>query len=106
MSEYAALIGIDWADQKHDICLIDSATTQREAGVLRHSPQAIQEWAAGLRHRFGGQKIAVCLEQSRGPLIYALMKYDFLTLYPVNPSTLSRYREAFSPSRHKDDAMS
>ena len=104
MSEYAALIGIDWADQKHDICLIDSATTQREACVLRHSPQAIQEWAAGLRHRFGGQKIAVCLEQSRGPLIYALMKYDFLTLYPVNPSTLSRYREAFSPSRHKDDA--
>jgi transposase len=104
MSEYAALIGIDWADQKHDICLIDSATTQREASVLRHSPQAIQEWAAGLRHRFGGQKIAVCLEQSRGPLIYALMKYDFLTLYPVNPSTRSRYREAFSPSRHKDDA--
>jgi transposase len=104
MSEYAALIGIDWADQKHDLCLIDSATTQREACVLRHSPQAIQEWAAGLRHRFGGQKIAVCLEQSRGPLIYALMKYDFLTLYPVNPSTLSRYREAFSPSRHKDDA--
>jgi transposase len=104
MSEYAALIGIDWADQKHDICLIDSATTQREACVMRHSPQAIQEWAAGLRHRFGGQKIAVCLEQSRGPLIYALMKYDFLTLYPVNPSTLSRYREAFSPSRHKDDA--
>jgi len=104
MSEYAALIGIDWADQKHDICLIDSATTQREASVLRHSPQAIEEWAAGLRHRFGGQQIAVCLEQSRGPLIYALMKYDFLTLYPVNPSTLSRYREAFSPSRHKDDA--
>ena len=32
------------------------------------------------------------------------MKYDFLTLYPINPSTLSRYREAFSPSRHKDDS--
>ena len=31
------------------------------------------------------------------------MKYDFITLYPINPSTLSRYREAFSPSRHKDD---
>jgi DNA replication protein DnaC len=43
------------------------------------------------------------LEQSRGPLIYALLKYDFLTLYPVNPRTLSKFREAFSPSRHKDD---
>jgi transposase len=103
MAHYAALIGIDWSDAKHDICLIDSATTQREADVLRHSPQAIEEWAAGLRRRFAGQQIAVCLEQSRGPLIYALLKYEFLTLYPVNPSTLSHYREAFSPSRHKDD---
>ncbi|MDI6774558.1 MAG: hypothetical protein QME60_04070 [Verrucomicrobiota bacterium] len=26
-----------------------------------------------------------------------------LVLYPINPATLSRYREAFSPSRTKDD---
>lgn len=104
MAEYAALIGIDWADSKHDICLIDPQTLQREASILRHSSKSIDEWAAALRARFGGRKVAVCLEQSRGPLIYALLKYDFLTLYPINPSTLSRYREAFSPSRHKDDA--
>jgi transposase len=104
MSDYAALIGIDWADSKHDICLIDPATSQHEASILRHSSPTIDEWATTLRARFGGEQIAVCLEQSRGPLIYALMKYDFITLYPVNPSTLSRYREAFSPSRHKDDS--
>lgn len=103
MSEYAALIGIDWSDSKHDICLIDPRTLRREAAQLRHSPKTIDEWATNLRARFGGQQIAVCLEQSRGPLIYALMKYDFITLYPINPSTLARYREAFSPSRHKDD---
>jgi transposase len=45
----------------------------------------------------------VGLEQSRGPLIFALLKYDFLVLYPINPSTLAKYREAFSPSRAKDD---
>ena len=105
MSEYAALIGIDWADQKHDICLIDPQTGRREASLLRHSPKSIDEWANALRARFGGQPVAVCLEQSRGPLIQALMKYDFLTLYPINPSTLSRDRQAFSPSRHKDDAV-
>src|SRR5256714_4621356 len=104
MADYAALIGIDWSDSKHDICLIDSQTLQREASLMRHSPEAIDEWAADLRARFGGQQVAVCLQQSRGPLIYALMKYDFITLYPINPSTLFRYREAFSPSRHKDDS--
>lgn len=103
MSEYAALIGIDWSDQKHDLCLIEPRTSRREAAILHHSPKSIDEWAAALRARFGGRQIAVCLEQSRGPLIYALLKYDFIRLYPVNPSTLSRYREAFSPSRHKDD---
>ena len=97
MSEYAALIGIDWADQKHDICLIDLSCDKHQAAVLRHSPQCLDEWARGLQARFAGRQIAVCLEQSRGPLIYALLKYDFLTLYPVNPSTLSRYRQAFSP---------
>ena len=104
MTQYAALIGIDWADSKHDICVLDVTTGQLEASILRHSSKSIDEWATALRRRFGGQPVAVCLEQSRGPLIFALMKYDFLTLYPVNPTTLAKYREAFSPSRHKDDA--
>jgi hypothetical protein len=103
MAEYAALFGIDWSDKKHDMCLIDPATGRRETAVLPHSPRQIEEWATSLRARFGGRPVAVCLEQSRGPLIYALLKYDFLTLYPVNPRTLARFREAFSPSRHKDD---
>jgi len=36
-------------------------------------------------------------------LIYALLGYEFLTLYPINPKSLACYREAFSPSRAKDD---
>ena len=103
MDEFAAYIGIDWSDQKHDCCLMDAATGEKEASTLSHSPEAIDEWAARLPTRFSGQKLAVCLEQSRGPLIYALLKYDFLALYPINPSTLASYRDAFSPSGAKDD---
>jgi len=36
-------------------------------------------------------------------LIHALMGYDFVVLFPINPVTLARYREAFTPSRAKDD---
>jgi transposase len=103
MCEYAAFVGFDWADKKHDLCLVDSASGKKEFSVIKHTPQALQQWATSVRLRFGGRKVAVCLEQSRGPLIFALMKYDFLVLYPINPSTLSNYREAFSPSRAKDD---
>jgi len=31
------------------------------------------------------------------------MSYDFIVLFPINPMTLARYREAFTPSRAKDD---
>jgi len=78
MTQYAALSGIDWADSKHDMCLVDAATGQRAASTLRHSSQTLDEWATALRLRFGGQPVAGCLEQSRGPLIFALLKYDFL----------------------------
>jgi transposase len=103
MSDFAAFIGIDWADQQHDICLVEAATNHKESRVLKHSPEVIEEWVRSLARRFPDQPLAVCLEQARGPLIFALLKYDFLTLYPINPSTLAHYREAFSPSRAKDD---
>ena len=103
MSEYAALVAIDWADKQHAISLYNQSTGQREQTIVKHTPAALQEWALGLRQRFGGQPIAVCLEQSRGPLIYALLQYKFFTLYPINPATLAKYRGAFSPSLGKDD---
>jgi transposase len=100
---YAALIGLDWADQKHDVCLYNCTTQTQEHCVIGARPEAIEAWAMQLRIRYGGQPIAVCLEQKRGPLIYALCKYEFLVLYPVNPQTVSKYRQAFTPSRAKDD---
>lgn len=103
MEHFAALVGIDWSDKKHDVCLVDVATGKTEQFIIKHTPEDLDEWVTKLRARFAGHKIAVSLEQSRGPLIYALLKYDSLVLYPINPTTLAKYREAFSPSRAKDD---
>ena len=82
---YAAYIGIDWADKTHALCMIAPGMDEPEYTTLAHSPQAIDAWAQNLRTRFSGKKIAVALEQSRGPLIYALLKYDHLVLFPVHP---------------------
>jgi transposase len=100
---YAALVGIDWSDRKHDFCLQVVGTEAQEQGVIGHTPEAIDAWVRGLTERFAGQRIAVCLEQSKGSLIYVLLKYAFLDLYPVNPRTLAKFREAFAPSGAKDD---
>ena len=100
---FAAFIGLDWADVKHDVCLQAAGSTRREFLVLEHSPEAIDAWVRTLRTRFNGQPIAVCLELNKGPIVSALRQYDFLVLFPVNPLTLARYREAFTPSGAKDD---
>lgn len=35
--------------------------------------------------------------------MHALQRHQFIVLFPVNPATLAKYREAFVPSRAKDD---
>jgi hypothetical protein len=37
-------------------------------------------------------------------LVSALRAHDFLVLFPVNAPTVAKYREAFTPSRAKDDS--
>lgn len=100
--EFTAFIGIDWADTKHDICIQPAGSTVREFDRIAHQPEQIEQWAYDMHRRFGGP-IAVMLELSKGPIVSALQKHDFFVLFPVNPSTLAKYREAFKPSRAKDD---
>jgi transposase len=100
---FAAFIGLDWADKKHDVCLAVAGTDKRERSVIEHKPAALRAWAEKLRERFGGAPVAVCLELSRGPIVSALLEHDFFVLFPVQPATLARYRNAFTTSRAKDD---
>ena len=100
-----AWIGLDWADQHHDICLqaTDSATLEHR--VVEQKPEALQAWVAELRQRFPQGLIAIALEQSRGSLFYALMNYPFLLLYPIPPKALKDYRQALYPSGSKNDPV-
>src|SRR4029450_1749017 len=80
-----------------------TGSATRECSVLEHRSDTIDAWVSTLRTRFPGQPIAICLELNKGPLVSALRQHDFLVLFPVNPLTLARYREAFTPSQAKDD---
>src|SRR5512138_868326 len=104
-NDYAAFIGIDWADRKHAFRLQASGQSQVEAGELEQKPEALACWAAKLQERFGGRPVALALEQSRGGLIHALMNYDFIVLYPLHPSTVASFRQAFKSSGSKNDPL-
>ncbi len=96
-------VGLDWADQEHAYALRMSGSSEIETGDVKQTPEALQSWINGLRERSGGGWVAIAVEQSRGALLYALMDYDFVLIYPINPKSLSRYRGAFYPSGGKDD---
>ncbi len=102
LSNYTAVIGIDWADKKHDVCIHVTATGKQDLSQIPHQSEKIDEWAHSLYRKHGGP-IAVALELSKGPIVAALQKYDFFVLYPVNPSSLVSYRRVFTPSGAKDD---
>jgi transposase len=101
--ELAACIGLDWADQRHVICLQVTGSRETESCQLEQKPDALHEWIAQLRVRFPGRKLGIAIEQTRGAVIHALMMYDFLELYPINPKALARFRETFRVSGAKDD---
>lgn len=99
---YAAYIGIDWADKKHDICIQSDQLKKDEYVVISNRVEDVDAWAQSMHKRFGSP-IAVAIELTKGPIVYTLQKYDFFVIHPVNPTTLAKYREAFKPSRAKDD---
>jgi transposase len=93
-SDYAAYVGLDWADHAHQVCLRAAGSACDEQSEIKNTPEALHGWASALRGRFPGGQVAVALEQSRGPVIYALSMHAHLTLFPLNPAMAAKYREA------------
>lgn len=103
--EFAAYISIDWADQKHDWAWQPTDGGPKRTGQFAHTPEAIHAWVAQVRAAFGDRPVAVALEQSRGPLLFQLMKYPNLVLYPVHPNMVANYRKSFRSSGAKSDPI-
>ena len=102
-TQFPATIGLDWADQKHDLWIQPSDGGKPEHRVIAQTPEALHEWVAQMRARFPQGPIAIAVETSRGAVISALGAYDFIVLFPLNPAMLCSYRQAFCVSGAKDD---
>ena len=100
---YDLIIGLDRSDQKADLHLIDTRTGNRWNETLATSPENLRAWLEKLRSEHPKARVAICLEQPAVALIAFLEVHDWITLYPINPITLQKFREAFVLSRAKDD---
>jgi transposase len=95
-------LGCDRSDAHLDLTLLGADLTPES---LRLSARAasVETWLGTWRRRFPQHQLCVCFEQPAANLIVLFSRFEFVRLYPVNPTTLKNYRETFVVSRAKDD---
>ena len=101
LTQPTILVGIDWADQTHAWHLQHEQI--EAAGLLEQDAEAIEQWIRQLRNQHPGCQFAMAIETTKGPLISALLQYDDITLYPINPAAMAAYRKAFAHGGGKND---
>lgn len=94
--------GIDWADEEHQVCLLDERGKELERFKILHSADGMAELKERLLKRAGSPDMVACLlETSRGLLVAFLLENQF-PVYPVNPTAVDGRR---NPARAKTDPI-
>lgn len=96
--------GIDWADDHHDIVIIDEAGTRKGSLRVVHSKAGLNELNSFLaRFTTDPSQMACIVETNHGLLIGALLEGGW-PVYPVNPKTVDRKRGAAGAKTDAIDA--
>ena len=93
--------GIDWADTKHDVVVIDETGRKVVSLRVEHSASGVSKLVRFLREIAPVDQMACIVETRHGLLIPALLEAG-MPLYPVNPKTIDRKR---APSGAKTDLI-
>ena len=100
----SVFVGIDWADAKHDICLLVPGEEDGRHVEIENTAEALHDWVLKLIEEFGARgNIYVATEKARGALLYTLMQYPQLTLFPLNSKATGKLREALRAGGAKTD---
>ncbi len=107
-------VGDDWAEDHHDVELVDETgrrlararlpeglegITRLHAMIAAHLPQ---EWA-DLDPAEAAGRVRVGIETDRGPWVQALVAAGY-RVFPINPMSVARYRDRHGTSGAKSDA--
>jgi transposase len=96
--------GIDWADDHHDVVIIDEAANTRGSLRVAHSVSGLSQLNSFLKEMTPDPALLACIiETSQGLLIAALLEAGW-AVYPVNPKTVDRKRGAAGAKTDKIDA--
>ncbi len=103
-NEYQIYVGIDWATEAHQACVLDSRGRILAERSFAHTGDAIAAFAQWLHEVAGDEpgQVAIAIEIPRGAVVETLVERGF-HVYAINPKQLDRFRDRHSVAGAKDD---
>jgi endonuclease III len=102
--EYLFYVGIDWATEQHQCCVLNSAGKIVGKRNVEHSGSglsALLSWVGTLTGAEPSQ-VAVAIETPRGPVVETCLEHKH-PVFALNPKQLDRFRDRHSVAGAKDD---
>ena len=103
-TQFRLLVGIDWATDSHQICVIDSDRRPLREFSVKATGSGLSQLVDVLNELAGGDPAtaAVAIEVPRGPIVETLLKHGF-PVFAINPKQLDRFRDRHCVAGAKDD---
>jgi transposase len=96
-------VGIDWASDKHDVCVLDANGDERAAFTIAHTADGLADLIRRL-NRFGEPaELTVGIERPSGLLVDTLVEAGFAVV-PIHPNALKATRPRYSAALGKSDS--
>lgn len=99
-------VGVDWATQKHDVCVVDAEGKVVGERQFEHSGEglvSLLRWLLELADETP-ERVRVAIEVSRGSVVETLMARQ-IKVFSINPKQLDRFRDRFTVAGAKDDRL-
>jgi transposase len=106
MGDALLFVGDDWAEDHHDVEVMDASGRRLAKARLPEGVAGIARLHAMIGAQLGdddAEQVKIGIETDRGPWVQALIAAGY-TVYAVNPLQAARYRERLAVSGAKSDA--
>jgi transposase len=98
----AVMVGVDWGDAAHAVCVIDAGGQVLEQFAVGHDRAGLATLGTRLQHHGAAAEIAIAIERPSGLLVDALVDAGFRVV-PIHPNLLKACRPRYRAVAAKSD---
>jgi transposase len=95
-------VGIDWAKESHDACVVDADGKIRDRASIEHSQRGLDDLAARLRRWAGDGELLVGIERPEGRLVDRILEAGF-PIVVIPTFAMKGFRQRYAVGGAKSD---